>query len=285
MTYESSPEDKAVHSVLQRLDLPRERGDRFVAEAAPFGGPRMFGGLVAGQAMVAAARTVDGGLQPHSLHAYFLQPGDPRMPVLYEVQRLKEGKNFHARQVTGTQEGRVIFSLQASFLRPESGFEHQDPMPEAPPPESIEGEHFGFWGRASPMRLRECPVATDPATGQATMRRLWIQPVSPLPEDPVLHLGLIVFASDMSLVGTGMLPHPELRHLRRGAASLDHAMWFHRPIRFDSWLLYTMETPAAHGSRALIHGAMYDRAGTRLVSVTQEGLLRLRSPSEVPPRS
>jgi acyl-CoA thioesterase-2 len=282
MTYEPSSEEKAVLSVLQRLDLPQQDDDRFVAEPAPVGGPRQYCGLVAGQAMVAAARTVDGGLQPHSLHAYFLQPGDPQTPVVYEVQRLKEGKNFHARQVTGTQDGRVIFSLQASFLRPEAGFEHQDPMPDAPPPESIDGEHFGFWGRASPMRLRECPAATDPATGQATMRRLWIQPVAALPEDPVLHLGLIVFASDMSLVGTGMLPHPELRHLRRGAASLDHAMWFHRPIRFDGWVLYTMETPAAHGSRALIHGAMYDRDGTRLVSVAQEGLLRLRSAGPSP---
>ena len=280
-SYVPSSEEKAVRSMLQRLDLPRESDNLFVAEPTPFGGPRLFGGLVAGQAMVAAARTVEGGLQPHSLHAYFLQPGDPLQPVRYEVARLKEGKNFHARQVTGTQEGRVIFSLQASFLRPEPGFEHQDPMPEAPPPESIDGEHFGFWGRASPMRLRECAPATDPATGQATMRRLWIQPVAPLPEDPVLHLGLIVFASDMSLVGTGMLAHPELRHLRRGAASLDHAMWFHRPISFDSWLLYTMESPAAHGSRALIHGAMYRRDGTRVVSVTQEGLLRLRR--EAPP--
>lgn len=282
MSYEPSPEERAVRSVLQRLDVPRESDNRFVAEGTPHAGPRMFGGLVAGQAMVAAARTVEGGLQPHSLHAYFLQPGDPLQPVTYEVQRIKEGKNFHARQVTGSQEDRVIFSLQASFLRPEPGFEHQDPMPEAPAPESIDGEHFGFWGRASPMRLRECAPAIDPATGQPTMRRLWIQPVAALPEDPVLHLGLIVFASDMSLVGTGMLPHPELRHLRRGAASLDHAMWFHRPVSFDGWLLYTMETPAAHGSRALIHGAMYRRDGTRLVSVTQEGLLRLRREAPAP---
>ena len=277
MTAEPTPEEQAVRAVLERLDVTADGQDAFLAEAIKHGGPRLFGGLVAGQAMIAASRTVERALSPHSLHAYFLQPGDPAEPVRYQVQRIKEGKNFHARSVVGSQGERVIFTLQASFLRPEPGFSHQDPMPEAPPPESIDGEHFGFWGRASPMRLRECAPAVDPATGQATMRRLWIRPVAPLPEDPVLHLGLIVFASDMSLVGTGMIKHPELRHLRRGGASLDHAMWFHRPIAFDDWMLYTMETPAAHGSRALVHGAMYRRDGTRLVSVAQEGLLRLRA--------
>jgi len=272
---EQSTEQKAVGSVLKRLDVQAQEGsDDFIAEPSRFGGPRLFGGLVAGQAVVAAARTVP-GLQLHSLHAYFLQPGDPERAVRYRVERLKEGKNFHARLVTGYQDERVIFSMQSSFLRPESGFSHQDPMPEAPAADSIDDGGFGFWGAASPVRLRDCDGSFDRAAERG-QRRLWIRPAAELPEDPVLHLALLVFASDMSLVMTGLLPHPELRRRPRGGASLDHAMWFHRAPRFDDWLLYAMQTPAAHDGRPLITGAMYRADGTRVLSVAQEGLIRSR---------
>jgi acyl-CoA thioesterase-2 len=224
--------------------------------------------------VIAAARTVS-GLSLHSLHAYFLQPGDPDLEVRYRVQRLKEGKNFHARMVTGMQNDRVIFSMQASFVRPEPGFAHQDSMPEAPTPESVGDSGFGFWGASSPVRLRDCDGSFE-RSAERGMRRLWMRPAAPLPEDPVLHLGMLVFASDMSLVMTGLLPHPELRRRPRGGASLDHALWFHRPPAFDDWLLYTMQTPAAHDGRPLITGAMYRRDGTRVCSVAQEGLIRPR---------
>ncbi|HMI94166.1 MAG TPA: acyl-CoA thioesterase domain-containing protein [Polyangiales bacterium] len=273
---ERSTEEKAIASILRRLDVQRssEDGDEFVAQASRQPGPRLFGGLVAGQAVIAAARTVS-GLSLHSLHAYFLQPGDPDLEVRYRVQRLKEGKNFHARMVTGQQNDRVIFSMQASFVRPEPGFAHQDPMPDAPTPESIPDSGWGFWGASSPVRLRDCDGSFE-RSAERGGRRLWMRPAAPLPEDPVLHLGMLVFASDMSLVMTGLLPHPELRRRPRGGASLDHALWFHRPPAFDDWLLYTMQTPAAHDGRPLITGAMYRRDGTRVVSVAQEGLIRPR---------
>jgi acyl-CoA thioesterase II len=270
-------EAKVVGSLLRRLDVRADGLDRFVGEASRSGGPRLFGGLVAGQAAVAAARTVE-GLSMHSLHAYFLQPGDPALDVHYEVQRLKEGKNFHARLVTGRQAERVIFSMQASFQRATPGFSHQDDMPAAPTPDELAERGPGFWGITSPVRMRECDTSFEQAA-QNGMRRVWIQPASPLPEDPVLHLGVVVFASDMSLVATGTLPHPELRTQRRMGASLDHAMWFHRALPFDDWMLYTMQTPAAHGNRPLITGAMYRRDGTRVVSVAQEGLIRFGRPT------
>jgi acyl-CoA thioesterase II len=274
---EATPSAKAIASLLRRLDVVPDGTDRYAGEASRNGGPRLFGGLVAGQAMVAAARTVP-GLTLHSLHGYFLQPGDPLLPVSYAVERLKEGKNFHARSVVGRQGDRVIFSLQASFQRAgSSGFSHQDPMPEAPLPETLPDRGFGFWGGASPVRLLDCDGSFEEAA-QNGMRRVWIRPAALLPEDPVLHLAVMVFASDMSLIMTGLLPHRDLARGRQrgGGASLDHALWLHRPLPFDDWMLYTMQTPAAHDSRPLITGAMYRRDGTRVASVAQEGLIRLR---------
>jgi acyl-CoA thioesterase-2 len=282
---ERTDQQKAIASILKRIDVQREgENDEFVAQATRQPGPRLFGGLVAGQAVVAAARTVN-GLSLHSLHAYFLQPGDPEQGVRYRVQRLKEGKNFHARMVTGHQttpardgepaRDRVIFSMQASFVRGEQGFAHQDAMPEAPPPDEVSHQGWGFWGSASPVELRDCDGSFE-RSAERGLRRVWIRPAAALPEDPILHLGMMVFASDMSLVMTGLLPHPELRRRPRGGASLDHALWFHRPPRFDDWLLDTRQTPAAYDGRPLITGAMYRREGTRVVSVAQEGLIRPR---------
>jgi acyl-CoA thioesterase II len=273
---EVAPEQKAIAALLRRLDVTPDGPDRFAAEASRGGMPRLFGGLVAGQAAVAAARTVP-GLGLHSLHAYFLQPGDPALPVTYAVERLKEGKNFHARQVVARQADRVIFSLQASFQRNEAGFSHQDPMPAAPAPETLPDRGFGIWGGSSPVRMLDCDASFEEAA-QNGMRRVWLRPAAALPEDPVMHLAVMVFASDMSFVMTGLLPHQELLRgrVRGGGASLDHAMWIHRAMPFDDWMLYTMQTPAAHGSRPLITGAMYRRDGTRVASVAQEGLIRPR---------
>lgn len=265
---------RAVEAVLGRLNVAADGADAFFATRGGGMGPRLFGGLVAGQAVVAAARTVD-SLPLHSLHAYFLQPGNPELDIRYRVERLKEGRNFHVRQVTGRQDDRVIFSMQASFCRPEAGISHGNAMPDVPAPEAV-GEHgWGFWGNSSPVRIRDCDGSFDAAAEQGE-RRLWIRPAAALPEDPVLHLALLVFASDMSLMMTGLLPHPELRSRQRGGASLDHALWLHRPVAFDDWLLYTMQTPVAHAGRPLVTGAMYRRDGTRVVSVAQEGLIRPR---------
>jgi acyl-CoA thioesterase-2 len=280
--------DKAIGSLLRRLDVQSDGVDAYVGEASHSGMPRLFGGLVAGQATVACARTVGhdmgsapalrggaSGMHLHSLHAYFLQPGDPAQPVHYQVLRLKEGKNFHARQVIARQGERVIYSMQASFQRAAPGFSHQDPMPPAPMPESLPVRDWGFWGSTSPVQMRECDGSLDEAAERG-MRRVWLRPAAALPEDPVLHLGVLVFASDMTFVMTGTLPHPELRKRPRGGASLDHAMWFHHVMPFDDWTLYTMQTPAANAARPLITGAMYRRDGTRIASVAQEGLIMER---------
>jgi acyl-CoA thioesterase-2 len=277
---EQNVADKAIASLLRRLDVRADGTDAFTGEASNSGGPRLFGGLVAGQATVACARTV-ANMHLHSLHAYFLQPGDPAQPVHYQVSRLKEGKNFHARQVIARQGDRVIYSMQASFQRAAPGFAHQDPMPEAPAPESLRTRDWGFWGATSPVLMRDCDASLDEAAERG-MRRVWMRPAAALPEDPVLHVGMLVFASDMTFVMTGTLPHPELRRRPRGGASLDHAMWFHHVTPFDDWTLYTMQTPAANAARPLITGAMYRRDGTRMASVTQEGLIMERPRREAP---
>jgi acyl-CoA thioesterase-2 len=266
--------DKAIGSLLRRLDVQADGADAYIGAASNSGMPRLFGGLVAGQATVACARTVS-GMHLHSLHAYFLQPGDPNQPVHYQVLRLKEGKNFHARQVIARQGERMIYSMQASFQRAAPGFSHQDPMPPAPAPESLPPRDWGFWGAMSPVQMRDCDASLDEAAERG-MRRMWLRPAAALPEDPVLHLGVLVFASDMTFVMTGTLPHPELRKRPRGGASLDHAMWFHHVTPFDDWTLYTMQTPAANAARPLITGAMYRRDGTRIASVAQEGLIMER---------
>jgi acyl-CoA thioesterase-2 len=268
--------EHALGAVLRQLDVAPSGPNAFSAGAAANGRSRLFGGLVAGQATVAAARTVP-GLPLHSLHAYFLQPGDPQLAVDYEVVLLKQGKNFQARQVLGRQGDNCIFSLQASFTRPESGIEHSQAMPEAEAPEALSDTVFGLWGAQSPVRVRDCDAGNWERAAARGMRRLWMRPAAPLPEDPTLHLGMLVFASDMSFVMTGMLHHLALRERPRTGASLDHALWLHRPICFDDWLLYTMESPVAHAGRPLITGAFYRRDGVRVASVAQEGLMRFRS--------
>lgn len=262
---------RALASVLRRLNVTRTSEHEFVADAEGSNRPRLFGGLVAGQAAVAAARTTPGFVL-HSLHAYFLLPGDPALPIQYLVTPLKRGKNFQACQVLGRQGERVIFSLQASFQRGSSGFEHADPMPEAPAPDTLEDLNWGYWGNGGPIQLRDCDGGLAKAAEHG-VRRVWIRPWSPLGEDPVLHMALLVFASDMTLVRTGVMQHPEF-HVRRWGASLDHALWFHRPPRFDDWVLHVMRSPAAYGGRPLIHGAMYAKDGTRILSSAQEGLFR-----------
>ena len=237
-------------------------------------GPRLFGGLIAAQAVLAAGRTVSDA-ELHSLHAYFLRPGRPGEPVLYRVTRAKEGKNFQVREVSAVQREEIIFTLHASFARPESGIEHQDPMPDAPPPDDLPDRDrlrgHEDWAE-QPIEIRTCDPAPE-AGGGAPSVRLWIRPRGSLPDDARLHEAFLVYASDRALLSTASRPH-DGPDRRRRAASLDHALWLHRPVRFDDWLLYTTESPAAHAARAFCLGAVYDRAGRRIASVAQEGLLR-----------
>lgn len=262
---------RALTDVLQRLNVVREDEFCFTAQAEASNRPRLFGGMVVGQASVAASRCAP-DFQLHSLHAYFLQRGDPALPVRYVVSPLKQGKNFQAWQVVGWQAERIIFSLQSSFQRDAQGIEHDDAMPDAPPPEDLVDARWEYWGGEGPIQLRDCDAGMANAAERG-MRRVWMRPRGPMPADLLLHQALLVYASDMTLVRTGVLAHPEF-HGKRWGASLDHAFWLHRPARFDDWHLYVMHSPAANSGRPLILGAMYGRDGKRVFSSAQEGMFR-----------
>ncbi len=255
---------------------------------------RVFGGQVAGQALVAAARTVEQGPGDgprrfiHSLHAYFLRPGDPNTPILYEVDRIRDGKSFTTRRVVAIQHGKAIFNLQASFHVHEDGLNHQIPMPGGvPSPEGLPDfktrmepykEALGDWfDQPRPIDLRYADGRAERGEGDATpFQRVWLRADGRLPDDPVLHACIVTYASDMTLLDTTLLPHgvrwPDETLMM---ASLDHAMWFHRPFRADEWLLYDQGTPTTSGGRGLAYGFIYTRDGALAITVVQEGLIRV----------
>ena len=245
---------------------------------------RVFGGQVAGQALVAAGRTVDADRRVHSLHAYFLRPGDPRVPILYEVDRIRDGKSFTTRRVVAIQHGRAIFNLQASFHVEEEGLDHELPMPEVPSPEGLQTfkERFasvahlmGDWyHRPRPIDTRwvDDPIRLKPEP--RTHQRVWLRADGRLPDDPILHTCVLTYASDMTLLDTTLLPHGRGWDEGIQMASLDHAMWFHRPFRADGWLLYDQDSPSASGARGLARGSIFTEDGHLAVSVVQEGLIR-----------
>jgi acyl-CoA thioesterase-2 len=265
--------------LLRGLDLEEVRTDVFRGRTGA-GAERLFGGLLLAQAAVAAGRTVTGrGL--HSLHASFLRPGRSRVPLELTVERLRDGRSFSARRITGTQAGDVTIVATASFTRPEEGISHQDPMPAAPRPEGLsdwEDLRAAMLGTDRrhdvAVELRVCdPDAPGPGAPLPAYRRVWIRPRGSLPDDPLLHAAMFVFATDRTLLRVAARPHGPIWGVRQ-AASLDHAVWLHHPARFEDWVLYVCESPVAEGGRALALGAMYGRDGRRLVSVAQEGLLR-----------
>ena len=250
---------------------------------------RVFGGQVAGQALVAAARTIDDpGRHVHSLHAYFIRPGDPTVPILYEVDRLRDGRSFSTRRVVAIQHGRAIFNMQASFHVEEPGPDHQIDMPSGmPDPESLPDWHtrmapyreeLGEWyDRPRSIDLRY--VDGDPMSRQrepAERQRVWMRADGKLPDDPVVHACLVTYASDMTLLDTTILPFG-LSYTSPGLqmASLDHAMWFHRPFRADEWLLYDQYAISTASARGLAGGAIFASDGRLVVTVVQEGLARV----------
>lgn len=264
--------------LLDRLALTPDGPDRFRGGAGSGGVTvenRLFGGLVAAQAAVAAARTVTDAPM-HSLHAYFLGPGRPDREMQFQVRRIKEGRNFQARCVEVWQQDRIIFHLQASFTRPAPGPHHQAPLPEVPGPEASPNRDQ-LRGRSNwahmPVDVRMVTEITG-ARPLPPEQQVWLKPAGPLPEDPLLHLAMVVYASDRTLLETAWRPHADLGEL--AGASLDHSIWFHGAPRFDDWLLYVMESPAAGAGRGLALGGLYDRQGRRMASVAQEGLLRYR---------
>lgn len=273
---------------VEQLELNLFRG---ISE--DYGGRRVYGGQVLGQSLSAAARTVDAERIVHSLHAYFLHPGDMAAPIVYEVERSRDGGSFTTRRVVAIQHGRPIFNTTISFQVAENGADHQDVMPEAADPEGLPNEiellrqirEKQFSG-TSGRRVIERPLDVrfvkmdPPAEGQRTVSevRSWVRTPYRLPDDPVLHRAMLAYASDYSLLRAAMEPHgysflnPKLQ-----LASLDHAMWFHRDFRMDEWLLYVMDSPSASGGRGLCRGQFFTQDGRLVASVAQEGLLRMRA--------
>jgi acyl-CoA thioesterase-2 len=251
---------------------------------------RVFGGQVAAQALVAAGRTVGEDRPVHSLHAYFLRPGDPNIPIVYEVDRIRDGKSFTTRRVVAIQHGRAIFNLAASFQIVENGPDHQMPMPDVPGPDELPtwqqrvepylerlGPDLAQWlVRERPIDWRpvDDPRWLDP-TPREPQQDVWIRSNGDLPEVPLIHECVVAYASDLTLLDTAMFPHAiSYREQQYMIASLDHAMWFHRPFRADDWLLYHQTSPVASRARGLAQGSIFCRDGTLAITVIQEGLIR-----------
>jgi acyl-CoA thioesterase II len=272
------------------LDLEPIEVDYFRGRSPRESQQRVFGGHVAGQALVAAGRTVPEDRPVHSLHAYFLRPGDPTVPILYTVDRIRDGRSFTTRRVVAVQHGRPIFNLSASFHAPEPGLDHATGMPAAPDPETLPtvqesmapyaDEHNGWFTRPRPVELRyvgDPPrVARDREESRRATSQVWMRAAGTLPDDPLLHVCAVTYASDMTLLDSILLRHGRSWGQEGvSGASLDHAMWFHRPFRADEWLLYDQESPSASGARGLARGSIYTRDGVLAISVVQEGLVRV----------
>jgi len=284
---------KALDVVVDLLNLEQIEVDIFRGRS-PEGErrQRVFGGQVAGQALVAAGRTVPEDRPVHSLHAYFIRPGDPTVPLVYLVERVRDGRSFTTRRVSAVQHGKTIFTLSASFQHEEPGVEHADPMPDVPPPEEITPtaermeKLFGpavhrYYG-GNPIDIRHVGPLTFEAERDPALRSshnlVWLRADGDLPDDPLLHVCLMTYASDMTLLDSVLLAHGlSWADGHTSGASLDHAMWFHGRFRADRWLLYAQDSPVARGARGLARGEVYTREGELVVSVVQEGLIRTSS--------
>src|SRR5689334_16379974 len=263
---------------LEQLEVNIYRGTMWSPESGFL--QRTFGGHVAGQSLVSAVRTVDPAFQVHSLHGYFLRPGDATAPTVYIVERLRDGGSFVTRRVNAIQHGENIFSMSASFQSDQSGIEHQDAVPSAPPPDDLPGlTDIKAFDDAGFKQFAEWDVRIVPQEqlarlpGKASQQQVWFRHRDPLPDDHVLHICALAYMSDLTLLGSAQVHHAEeRRHLQ--VASLDHAMWFMRQFRADEWLLYDQSSPSACGGRALTQGKIYTQTGEMVAAVTQEGLTR-----------
>lgn len=284
--------ETAVESLLETLDLEQLEHNLFRGRSPQVGWQRVFGGQVIGQSLVAATRTVEGGRAAHSLHAYFMREGDPAVPIIYEVDRIRDGKSFSTRRVVAVQHGAAIFSMNASFQIEEVGLDHQIEMPKVPQPEQLPSEaelqaaylHVApasvkrYWERPRPIEIRPLDLRHFFSREKLPPQQaVWVRATGKLPDDPVVHRAVLAYASDMTLLDTALFAHgrmifdPDLQ-----AASLDHAMWFHRPFRADEWLLYAEDSPSASGARGFTRGSLFSRDGKLVASVAQEGLIRVR---------
>ncbi len=273
---------------IETIDTDLYRGPRL-----PGGKGRVFGGQVIGQALVAAMRSVDGGKVAHSLHAYFMRPGDEQLPIVYRVVRDFEGRSFATRRIIAMQKGEPILNMAASFQTPEEGLAHQAAMPDAPDPETMIADHeLMARDRAAippafaPFLLRRRPIEIRTVDARSILRPEkrpphsmgWFRAIAPLGDDPDLHRAVLAYASDLMLLGTAMLPHGvNMVKDRMQNASLDHAVWLHEPFRVDQWLLYVTDSPWAGHARGFNRGQIFSRDGRLVASIAQEGLIRLRA--------
>ena len=288
----------ALKRLLELLDLESLEVNLFRGRSPEERQQRVFGGQVLAQALVAARRTVDEDRQAHSLHAYFLRPGDPDVPILYQVDRIRDGRSFTTRRVVAIQHGRPIFNMSTSFQVEEAGFEHQMPMPQVAGPDGLPDEReLAKQHRASaPPELlveddwmrRDRPIEQRFAdvinwyqpVAQEPLQRVWLRAAGTLPDAQGLHQAVLAYASDLSLLDAATMPHAVTYFDDRvQIASLDHAMWFHRPFRADEWLLYICDSPSGSNARGFARGSVYDQDGRLVASVSQEGLIRRRTPS------
>ncbi len=281
---------KSVDDLVHLLKLERLEVNLFRGESRDIGSKQVFGGQVLGQALAAASYTVD-DLDVHSLHAYFLRRGDMEAPIVYEVDRQRDGRSFSNRRVVAIQHGRPILNMAASFQKLETGLEHQDPMPDVPRPEELDGrdkppEHeleklpqkarrFLFANKPFEFRWVQTPDYIHPQT-EPPQRQLWFRLAKHVGDDPITHRSILAYVSDYGLLTTSLLPHAlSLFNERLQLASLDHAMWFHRDFRADDWMLYDFHSPNAVGARGLVRGRIFDKGGKLVASTMQEGLIRV----------
>jgi acyl-CoA thioesterase-2 len=280
-----------IDDLLGLLDLEPIEFNIYRGRNRDIGSGRVFGGQVMAQALVAAQRTVDEDRAAHSMHGYFILPGDLDSPIVYFVDRLRDGRSFTTRRVTAIQHGQAVFNMSASFHRTEQGLEHQTAMPVAPPAESITPEIERIRARAHqiPESVRAVltqdrpfdfrVVDTDPfdESPRPPSRHMWLRAIGDMPDDTLSHQAALAYASDYGLLATALLPHGiGIRNPGLQAATLDHAIWFHRPFRVDDWMLYSMDSPAGAGARGFTRGCIFTRDGTLVASIAQEGLVRLR---------
>jgi len=289
-----SRQNPAMHSLLETLDLERLEMRLFRGKSPQVGWQRVFGGQVVGQALVAATRTVEEENRfVHSLHAYFVRPGDPSVPIIYEVENIRDGGSFATRRVVAIQHDKPIYLMTASFQDEEDGFDHQAPMPDVPPPEKLLGEaelkeqfmaaaspHIrAYWERPRPIELRPVSLAHYLSSEKLEPHQdIWVRTTGPVPAERHLQAAVLAYLSDMTLLDVSLNAHStSVLDPTVQVASLDHAMWFHRPFKLDDWLLYSQESPSASGARGFTRGSLFTRSGVLIASVAQEGLIRKKA--------
>jgi acyl-CoA thioesterase-2 len=298
MPDDNAAPQSALDALLATLDLERLEDNLFLGTRGNEGWQRVFGGQVLGQALMAAARTVDPDRSVHSLHGYFLLAGDPSRPIVYDVERIRDGGSFTTRRVKAIQHGQPIFSMSSSFHKAEPGFDHQSEMPKVPPPEALPNPKDliaglidalpqsmrSYWSRERPIDMRVVDVSRYLTRDKKVpLQHIWIRANGKLPDDRAIHQAVLAYASDFTLLDTALIAHGKLLFdADVQLASLDHALWYHRPFRADEWLLYVQDSPNAYGARGFCRGSIFTREGTLIASVVQEGLMRQRRSAFVP---